>query len=193
MKQDLRVAVTKRMIQEALLRLLENTPIDKVRINELCAESGVNRATFYRHYETVRDVLWEIEEQITMRVFPLSPPPKNIVQAQEMLEKACAYLYDQKDLMKILFRCNAESDLAQKANEFYQQILQLRTQEPDFANIDDATVKILVSLLGGGCYWLLRQWIVEDIPKTPSEIAAIVCNVFRWPDPNSWSQNEILR
>ena len=69
MKQDLRVAVTKRMIQEALIRLLKNKPIDKIKVNELCEESGINRATFYRHYETLQDILREIEADV-IRAMP---------------------------------------------------------------------------------------------------------------------------
>lgn len=183
MKDNQRVTVTKRMLQEGLLRLLRTKKLSEIKIIELCEESGINRATFYRHYETPRDVLAELEQEITSQAFPLRSRPKSVAEAQEMLEKACTYIYDHADVMKILFRCKAESDFAAKINEFYSQILALRTQEPQFASIDDDTLRIILSLMGGGCYWLLRQWIVEDIPKTPAQIAKIVCSTFRWPDP----------
>ena len=50
MKQDLRVAVTKRMIHDAPLRLPEKKPVSRVRVNELCEKSGINRTSFYRGY-----------------------------------------------------------------------------------------------------------------------------------------------
>lgn len=50
MKDDQRVTLTKRLLQEGLLRLLETKEIDKINVTELCRESGINRATFYRHY-----------------------------------------------------------------------------------------------------------------------------------------------
>ena len=46
MKENQRIAVTKRMLQEGLLRLLRTQPIDKIKVTELCEESGINRATF---------------------------------------------------------------------------------------------------------------------------------------------------
>ena len=57
MKDDQRVALTKRLLQEGLFRLLERKDIDSIHVSELCAESGINRATFYRHYSEPRDIL----------------------------------------------------------------------------------------------------------------------------------------
>lgn len=51
-------------IKQSLTRLLETTPIDRITATELCAAADVNRATFYYHYNSVRDVLTEIETQV---------------------------------------------------------------------------------------------------------------------------------
>ena len=44
---------------KALLSLLEKKPFEYVTIRELCAEAGVNRSTFYLHYENTADLLKE--------------------------------------------------------------------------------------------------------------------------------------
>ena len=44
---------------KALLSLLEKKPFEYVTISELCKETGVNRSTFYLHYENTSDVLKE--------------------------------------------------------------------------------------------------------------------------------------
>ena len=51
MKSDQRVIITKMMLKEALLKLLHTRQLNKITITDLCRESGINRATFYRHYE----------------------------------------------------------------------------------------------------------------------------------------------
>lgn len=183
MKESQRVTITKRMLKEGLLRLLQDRELKSIRVNELCEESGVNRATFYRHYTVPQDVLLELEQDIARQIFPHAAQPASISEVQAHMEQVCAYLHAHADVMKILFRCHTKGDMEHRMNEFYRKVLELRKSEPRFAHLDDDTVKILVSLLGGGCYCLLRQWIMEDIPKTPQEIAAILCNVFRWPAP----------
>lgn len=44
---------------KALLSLLEKKPFEYVTISELCEEAGVNRSTFYLHYENTTDLLQE--------------------------------------------------------------------------------------------------------------------------------------
>ncbi len=44
---------------KALLSLLEKKPFAYITISELCKEAGVNRSTFYLHYENTSDLLSE--------------------------------------------------------------------------------------------------------------------------------------
>ena len=43
----------------ALISLLKQKPLDYVTVREICEEAGVNRSTFYLHYETIGDLLAE--------------------------------------------------------------------------------------------------------------------------------------
>lgn len=70
MKENQRIVITKRMLKEGLLRLLKTKKLEKIHINELCEESSVNRATFYRHYVTVQDVLLELEIDFVKQMVP---------------------------------------------------------------------------------------------------------------------------
>ena len=44
---------------KALLALLDKKPFDFITISEICEEAGVNRSTFYLHYESTSDLLEE--------------------------------------------------------------------------------------------------------------------------------------
>lgn len=44
---------------KALLSLLEKKPFEFITIREICEEAGVNRSTFYLHYENTNDLLKE--------------------------------------------------------------------------------------------------------------------------------------
>ena len=46
MKDDQRIALTKRLLREGLLCLLSKTDLNKISVTQLCIESGINRATF---------------------------------------------------------------------------------------------------------------------------------------------------
>ena len=43
----------------ALISLLKKKAFDYITVSEICEEAGVNRSTFYLHYETIGDLLQE--------------------------------------------------------------------------------------------------------------------------------------
>lgn len=51
------------LIREAILRLMQTTDADRVTAVELAREAGISRATLYRYYESVDDVLRELERE----------------------------------------------------------------------------------------------------------------------------------
>lgn len=46
-------------MDEAFLELLAKKDFDYITVKEICAAAGVNRSTFYLHYETINDLLSE--------------------------------------------------------------------------------------------------------------------------------------
>lgn len=47
------------LMDEALLQLLEKKDFDYITVKEICVKAGVNRSTFYLHYENMNDLLQE--------------------------------------------------------------------------------------------------------------------------------------
>ena len=43
----------------ALISLLKKKPLEYITVSEICETAGVNRSTFYLHYETISDLLNE--------------------------------------------------------------------------------------------------------------------------------------
>lgn len=55
---------TARRMDAALLDILRKKSFEYVTVKELCAKAGVNRSTFYFHYENTYDLLSETVEMI---------------------------------------------------------------------------------------------------------------------------------
>ena len=47
----------RKQLYEALLDLLEDTPLDKVKVHTLCKKAKVARSSFYMHYKHIEDIL----------------------------------------------------------------------------------------------------------------------------------------
>ncbi len=56
-------------MDKALLKLLEKKDFEYISIKEICKEAGVNRSTFYLHYENTSDLLKETSDYIIDNFF----------------------------------------------------------------------------------------------------------------------------
>lgn len=68
-------------MDEALISLLEKKDFEYITIKEICETAGVNRSTFYLHYENTSDLLKETTVYITDSFFScFSKDTQNITQ-----------------------------------------------------------------------------------------------------------------
>lgn len=58
-KSESKYFVTAAKMDEAFLTLLEKKDFAYITVKEICETAGVNRSTFYLHYETISDLLAE--------------------------------------------------------------------------------------------------------------------------------------
>lgn len=62
MGSDARTRYTKMVIKSSLMTLLKTKPLKKVTVKEICERSEINRATFYRYYRDVFDLVEKLEQ-----------------------------------------------------------------------------------------------------------------------------------
>lgn len=174
MKDNQRIAITKRMLQEGLVRLLKSKPLDKIKVVELCEESGINRATFYRHYALPRDVLDEMHRNTLEEIEALIRRERSEMNLRKELEIICRYCCEHSERLKILFANRTDEGFTQLLNDLYQEHLPEFQKVQQEYHIDPADLKLASYYYAGGFFIILRQWLTENIEKTPSEIAALI-------------------
>ena len=62
--ENQRIRLTKTLLKNALLALLEKKPIERIAVSEICAQAQVNRTTFYKYYGSQYDLLAEMKRII---------------------------------------------------------------------------------------------------------------------------------
>ena len=63
-----RVRMTKRMLKDALMELMEKQPLAAISVTELCDLADVNRSTFYSYYNDMIELLEEIQQDIVEKI-----------------------------------------------------------------------------------------------------------------------------
>lgn len=173
MKENQRITITKRLLKEALLDILKKKEIDKISVSELCTKAGINRATFYRHYEIPHDILLEIQDDFIedSQIFKTDPETiTSITELAKEFQRICCYLKEHAELTKLLMRCNSSEDFTKLIDGYCKNILLIKYKD----HFDDESIHLLVSGLANGGYALLKTWLLEDIKKTPDEMADLI-------------------
>ena len=176
MKNDLRVTLTRRMLREALLRLLPQKPLSRITVSELCREAGVNRVTFYNHFETptaiLRDLAWEYAERLR-DIYDESR--RRQLSEEAALEACLSYLFARKSEIKVLFSDNAENTIGGYCLDIVSSFLENGETLRETELMENDTDRFLYAVTSASAaYGLIQIWMTKDVDKTPKEIAAIL-------------------
>lgn len=68
-RQQSRYFATARLMDEALLDLLQSKDAEFITVKEICRKAGVGRSTFYLHYQGIPDLVRECLEYVDARLF----------------------------------------------------------------------------------------------------------------------------
>ena len=177
-KENQRVAISKHLLKTGLLRLLQKKHITKISVSELCQEAEINRTTFYRHYETPNDVLMEIASDY-VKDFRKSSSSLNTSQdLYDEIVQLCRFICNHADMTKLLIRNNTNDGIMKIFQELCDDFVGKRKILYKGMSVYDDTLRLLSSFFSVGIYTLISQWLIEDIPKTPEEIANLICCSF---------------
>ncbi len=93
---------TKRAIKEAFWKLLSERPLTQISVREIVEECGINRNSFYYHFQ---DIPALIEEIVTDAADALIQKYPNIASVDEAVEAAFRFTMDNK--RAVLHICNS--------------------------------------------------------------------------------------
>lgn len=170
MKDNQRTVVTKRMLREGLLRLLKTKSLDKINIVELCNEAGINRTTFYRHYELPKDILYEMQAEFMEEMRKSMKKP----QTEHDFEQIFIYLQDHSDLVKLFIRYNSDEEWTNMFRTLHHDICDAQILK----DLDSESEELFYTFLAGGTYFLLRQWLIAGMDQSPKEVADIMLRII---------------
>jgi AcrR family transcriptional regulator len=156
------------MLKEALVRLLEEKPLEKITVYELCAEAEINRTTFYKYYGSQYELMEDIQADFLHELEINLQEKENPHSLQNIL----TYIDKQRSAALILLKSAPD-------NGFLEKILSLslitdQIEEylsPEEAANRKAYTKEFVIF---GSYSVVRKWLLSEQPETPEEIAIII-------------------
>ena len=183
---DKRVIRTRMKLFNALRQLLDEKPIHSISVIEITKIAGIGRASFYRHFNSLEDILkWRIQyEDNDLKQMFLQIQDRPV--AEIILFFLQAWM-QRNPLLVCLIKSNRMDILEaqiledQKALEFLIEgrisnaRVPYRSRAPSHAILaDNTTSGYIDTILSGLLSSILVKWVEEGKKETPEELTHIV-------------------
>lgn len=174
MVSDRRVQYTRNVVREALLKLLDEKPLEKITVKEVCGMADINRATFYRYYTDIYDLYASIERELIQEIIPAGGmEDMNII---TLTEKLFCVVYENQSFYREFFRSRIESEGIQRViEETYEEVLVMIRQKNGCG--DDAIFRYSLEYMKSGILGIMRDWVEGGCEDSPEKIAQIIAGI----------------
>lgn len=169
----------KTIITDAVFAMIERKPLSKITIEEVVKEADIARSSFYRHYNSIEDVVRQeedrgLEEIAAINEVALYAHGKKI--SSELTEsqiRRMEYILEHRDHISLLLGPNGDPALRYKADKKIEEYL--REKFSNFFDQDDIESEFYIKFMLVGRMALIRYWIDEH-PEVPAVQIAEILN-----------------
>ena len=178
MPDNQRVRLTKKLLKDSFIRLLQQSSIHRISVREICDGADINRTTFYKYYGSQYDLLGDMENDVLLEIerYLTSGGPQATDAAQ--LAQIIRYFEANMDMCKILLFNNVDPDFPEKIINL-PRIRELVTQTMDESSQNESD--FITRFLVDGCFGLIKMWVSKE-NREPAEYIAGLLNqvILRW-------------
>lgn len=190
MKESRKTRYTKMVLQNSLFELLEQKPITKITIKELCENADINRTTFYAHYTDQYDLLSKIEnetlswaKEAIANINDKNDKYENI----KIIEEIFQYIVDNSKNLKVLMSERGDINFQKQIFTIIYQHCGIHFSSNINANSNLRDEYFIFAV--NGSIGLLQHWLKNGIQKSAKEMAEIIYNMAVQSD----SSTDILK
>ena len=180
---------TAQKFDKALLSLLEKKEFEYITIREICSAAGVNRSTFYLHYENTRDLLKETTKYVLDRFLSyFSADEKSIsldfqnCKIEEIMFITPKYLMpylsfikENKRVYKLIHEKPHVFKNQYTSQKWYEQLF---TKILDKFGVEESEKEYVFAYFSYGLVAIVQKWIENDCNDSVEAIAKLMKKVI---------------
>ena len=171
---DRRIKYTKKIIKDTFIKLLSGKDIKKITVSEICNIADINRATFYRYYLDVYDLLDHIESDFIEELKEAyNINDMNEYSVSSFSKALLSVFLDNKELVKILFNTNNNI-------YFLNEVLEVayakckEKWENDMPSSTDEDIEYASVYIFNGALGVVNFWVKNNFDKDIDEVCEII-------------------
>ena len=170
MKTDRRVKYTKMVLKETLLELLEERPIERITVKELCDRADINRSTFYVHYGSPQELLDSICKELYMEIFQKK---RDFSDIKEYMTQICDIMYENRQLLKVLIISGRAMSMINIADIWKEDF----AKGMSWLGLSREELETVFLYIPCGAMAVVVSWLLGQIPMTRDQIVDHVLKI----------------
>lgn len=174
-------------MDKALIKLLDKKPFDYITVKEICQEAGVNRSTFYLHYENTVELLEEAIEYTNDEFLSYFKDADesfisnmNSKSDDELLLITPSYLKPYLKYIKenkALHSSGVLKSAYMKTNEKFEKMAKhIFYPIMERLNVEENKRDYILAYYTHGVIAIVEQWLKNDCKESIDEICDIIIN-----------------
>ena len=184
-RQESRYFDTANKIDDALIEILEKKDFEYVTVKELCKAAGVNRSTFYLHYENTIDVLNECIERNNKRVqdefgqtyekiVPQDIKSEDAVFVQpKYLMPYLKYVRANQAFLRAVFQQNEIFKISKAMEKTSSKIFEPILKKFGYEQQD---YRYVITFFINGMMAVITEWVKDGCKRSDEDICRIIIN-----------------
>ena len=169
-KVDRRVKYTKMVLRNSLIDILNEKPIEKVTVKEICEHADINRGTFYSHYSDQYDLYNNVIDDLLNGIFErmgnFMDEGITVEDVHESITSVYDYIKDNYMLVKVLLDGRIEYNIEKRIRDVVKRIYLDK-----ISNVDSELVNTAYSFVASGMLGLVKYWINSGMKNSSEEMA----------------------
>lgn len=172
-------------MDQAFLELLEKKDFSYITVKEICAKAGVNRSTFYLHYETVEDLLSESVEymneqflshmkqdtEVFMTRIKECPVEQLYLITPKYLKPYLSYIQEHKRIFYTAITKASTLRLDDSYNRMFQHVF---TPILDRYQVPVEDRRYMMAFYIQGMMAIITEWLKDDCKDSMEHIMAVI-------------------
>ncbi len=176
------------LMDQALLLLLNKKEFDYITVKEICEKAGVNRSTFYLHYENMTDLLIESIEYLKKQLVDKFNETDIVDISSNNLDDlllytpkyTLPYLEFIKENKKVFMAAVSQPNVFEVDSTFNNMYNKLFEPILEKFNINDAEKKYIIKFYINGVHAIVIEWIKNDCKEDLTFISNLITKCIQY-------------
>lgn len=176
-KNNQRFQETEQKILEIFSELLSEKEVSQITVREICEKAGINRSSFYLHFQDVYDLLEKLEYFTMLKSGQIFSDPSGDYHLQDRFVRFFDFIQDHQDFFKAYLNDQHEMHilngvLGPSASSKYHEVIHELGYE------SGRELAYHNAFFQAGLTAMVREWLNAGCPETTKELGEILLREY---------------